>query len=207
MRVAAPLVVSDEAVRLALVRKLGWIKRQRARFEAQQRQSRREMVSGESHYFLGRRCRLQVHHRAGPARVALRGKATIDLFVPAGLGAEEREQALQRWYRAKLKALTQPLLDKWQGKLDVRLTFWGVKRMKTKWGSCNPDTRRVWLNLELIKKPVRCLEYIVVHELVHLGERHHGDRFTQRLDGALPSWRSRRAELNRAPLANEAWEY
>ena len=207
VRVAAPLAVSDEAVRLAVVGKLGWIKRQQARFEAQMRQSRREMVSGENHYFFGRRCRLQVHVRDGSTRVALRGKTVIDLFVPAGMGVEERELALQRWYRTELKALARPLLEKWQDKLGVRVAFWGIKKMKTKWGSCNPDARRVWLNLELAKKSPRCVEYIVVHELVHLRERHHGERFTQRLDGALPSWRGRRAELNRAPLAYEAWEY
>jgi len=148
VRVAAPLAVSDEAVRLAVVRKLGWINRQRALFEAQQRESRREMVSGESHYFLGRRCRLQVHHREGPAQVALRGKSVIDLFVPPGMDVEERESALLRWYRAELKVLVRPIIEKWQRALSVRVTFWGVKRMKTKWGSCNPDAHRVWLNLE-----------------------------------------------------------
>jgi hypothetical protein len=207
VRVAAPLAVSDEAVRLAVVRKLGWIKRQRALFEAQHRQSQREMVSGESNYYLGRRCRLQVHHREGPPRATLRGKTVIDLFVPLEMGVEGRERALQRWYRAELKALARPVLEKWQSKLGVRVTFWGIKRMKTKWGSCNPDTRRVWLNLELAKKSPRCVEYIVVHELMHVHERRHGDRFTQRMDGALPSWRSRRAELNHAPLANEKWDY
>ena len=106
-----------------------------------------------------------------------------------------------------MKALARPILEKWQSKLGLHVTFWGVKRMKTKWGSCNPDSRRIWLNLELAKKSPRCVEYIVVHELLHLRERHHGDRFTQRMDGALPSWRSCRVELNRAPLAYEEWIY
>lgn len=207
VRVAAPLTVSDEAVRLAVVGKLGWIRRQRARFEAQPRQSRREIVSGESHYFLGRRCRLQVHHREEPARVALRGKTVIDLFVRPGASIAARERVLQRWYRAELKALVPPLLETWQRALGVRVAAWGVKKMKTKWGSCTIDARRVWLNLELVKKPVRCLEYIVIHELLHLRERHHGERFVKLMDSALPSWRARRAELNRAPLANESWEY
>jgi len=207
VRVAAPLAISDEAVRLAVVGKLGWIRRQRARFEAQPRQSRRDMVSGESHYFLGRRCRLQVHHQEGPARAVLRGKTIIDLYVRLGANAEERDRALQRWHRAELRELIPPLLEKWQRSLGVQAADWGIKRMKTKWGGCTIDARRIWLNLELVKKPVRCLEYIVVHELMHLRERHHGDAFIKLMDRALPSWRTRRVELNRAPLAQETWEY
>jgi predicted metal-dependent hydrolase len=207
VRVAAPLTVSEEAVRLAVVGKLGWIKRQRARFEAQPRQSRRELVNGESHYFLGRRCRLQVHHRKGPSWAALRGKTVIDLFVRPGATAEERDRILQRWYRAELKALVPPLLEKWQRALGVQAVAWGIKKMKTKWGSCTIDARRLWINLELIKKPVRCLEYIAIHELMHLRERHHGNAFIKLMDKALPTWRTHRAELNRAPLAQENWEY
>jgi hypothetical protein len=207
VRVAAPLAVSDEAVRLAVVGKLGWIRRQRARFEAQPRQSRRELVSGESHYFLGRRCRLQVHHREGPARAALRGKSVIDLFVRPGASAKERDRALQRWYRAELKLQVPPLLEKWQRALGVQVADVRIKRMKTKWGSCTIGARRIWLNLELVKKPARCLEYIVIHELMHLRERHHDEAFIKLMDKALPSWRQRRAELNRAPLGHETWEY
>lgn len=207
VRVAAPLAVTDEAVRLAVVRKLGWIRRQRAQFDAQPRQSRREFVSGESHYFFGRRCRLRVHHRDGAARAALRGKTVIDLFVRPATNAEDRERTLQNWYRSELKELVPTLLEKWQQRLGVRVDAWGIKRMKTKWGSCTIDARRVWFNLELAKKTARCVEYIVVHELMHLRERHHGDAFVALMDKALPSWRQRRAELNRAPLGHETWEY
>jgi len=207
VRVAAPLAVADEAVRLAVIGKLGWIKRQRAKFENQPRQSRREMVSGETHYFLGWRCRLHVHRQEGPSRVALRGKAAIDLFIRPGATREEREQVLQQWYRRQIKLLVPPLFEKWQRALGVKARAWGIKRMKTKWGSCTIEAGRVWLNLELVKKPARCLEYLVVHELMHLRERHHGERFTALMDRALPSWRTRRAELNRAPLAQDTWEY
>lgn len=207
VRVAAPLVVSEEAVRLAVVDKLGWIRRQQARFAEQPRQSKREMVSGESHWFLGRRYRLRVHEQAGPARVALRGVATLDLFVRPGTNAEQREAVLGRWHREQLRALIPPLLEKWEAALGVQVADWGIKRMKTKWGSCNPAARRVWLNLELAKKPVQCLEYIVVHELVHLLERHHNERFTALMDTHLPQWRHARELLNRAPLAHEEWGY
>ena len=186
VRVAAPLVVSDEAVRLAVIDKLGWIKRQRAQFAKQPRQSEREMVNGESHYFLGRRYRLRVHLKEGPARVALRGVASLDLFVPPGASADQREAVLLRWHRDQLKVLAAALLERWQPVLGVQVAAFGVKKMKTKWGSCNTDTRRIWLNLELAKKPVSCLEYIVVHELVHLVERRHSEQFTALMDRCLP---------------------
>ena len=178
VRVAAPLVVDDEAVRLAVIDKLGWIKRQKARFAEQPRQTQREMVNGESHYFLGQRYRLRVHEHEAPARVAVRGIASLDLFVRPGAGAEQREAVLLHWYREQLRALIPPLLAKWQPILGVQARAWGIKKMKTKWGSCNPTAKRLWFNLELAKKPAMCLEYLVVHELVHLLERNHTARFT-----------------------------
>lgn len=207
VRVAAPLVVSDEAVRLAVIDKLGWIKRQRTRFAEQPRQSRREMVNGESHFFLGRRYRLRVHEAIGPAKVALRGMASIDLFIPHRATSEQREAVLLRWHRQQLRALIHPLLKKWQARLGVQVAGWGIKRMKTKWGSCNPDARSVWFNLELAKKPPQCLEYIIVHELVHLLERYHNQRFISLMDEFLPQWKERRKLLNAVPLGHFEWGY
>ena len=210
VRVAAPLVVNDEAVRLAVIDKLGWIKRQKARFAEQPRQSQREMVNGESHYFLGQRYRLRVHERDGrdgPGRVALRGIAALDLFVRPGTSPDQREALLLRWHREQLRALIPPLLEKWQPMLGVQVADWGIKKMKTRWGSCSPAARRIWLNLELAKKPVQCLEYIVVHELVHLLERHHNERFTALMDAHMPQWRQYREMLNRTPLGHEDWAY
>ena len=207
VRLAAPLRVSNEAVRLAVIGKLGWIKRQRCKFEAQTRQSRREMVSGESHYFLGRRYRLRVIEHNGARRVVLRNRSSLELHVRQQTNQKERERVLQRWYRERLRALIPPLLTKWAAILGVEPAAWGIKRMKTKWGACNAATGRVWLNLELAKKPVQCLEYIVVHELMHLLERHHNDRFISRMDRYLPHWRLHRQELDSAPLAHDTWEY
>jgi predicted metal-dependent hydrolase len=205
VRVAVPLAVSDEAVRLAVVDKLSWIKRQQAKFFAQSRQSQRAMVSGESHYFLGRRYRLRVVEHQGAGQVILRNKTILELHVKTETSAEQREKVLYHWYREQLKQLIPPLLEKWQPLLGVEISAWGVKKMKTKWGACNTQARRIWLNLELAKKPVQCLEYIVVHELVHLLERHHNDRFTALMDQHLSNWRVSRDELNQAPLGYENW--
>jgi predicted metal-dependent hydrolase len=207
VRVATPLRVNDNAVRLAVIGKLGWINRQRTRFDAQSRQSEREMISGESHYFLGRRYRLNVIEYNGPSKVVLRKKTTIDLYVRPKTSAVQREMVLQRWYRQQLAALVPPLMNKWQPILGVEAANWTIKKMKTKWGSCNTAARRIWLNLELVKKPVQCLEYIVVHELVHLLERYHNDKFLAMMNAFLPQWRSRRIELNAAPLAHATWNY
>lgn len=207
VRVATPLIVSNEAVRLAVIDKLGWIKRQKAKFAEQPRQSQREMVNGESHYFLGRRYRLRIHEHMGPAKVAIRGITSIDLFVRPGTSSEQRYAILQRWYREQLRMQVQPLLTNWEAQLGVQTTALGIKTMKTKWGSCNVEARRVWLNLELVKKPLHCLEYIIVHELVHLLERRHNENFTTLLNQFLPSWRAYRDELNASPLGYQSWDY
>ena len=207
VRVAAPLRVSDDAVRLAVVGKLGWIKRQRARFEAQPRQSTREMVSGESHYFLGRRYRLRVIERDAAAGVVLRNTSMLELHVWPETDAGQRNRILHQWYRQQLKELIPPLIEKWQAVLGVAVAEWGVKKMKTRWGTCNIEAKRIWLNLELAKKPLKCLEYIVAHEMVHLIERNHNDRFVSILEKHLPQWRLHRQELNSAPLARETWSY
>lgn len=207
VRVAAPFRVSDEAVRLAVVTRLGWIRRQQAKFAAQPRQSKRELVSGESHYFFGMRYRLRVEEREGASRVFVRGKSALVLQVRPGSTAAQREEILLRWYRRELKARVPELLERWRPVIGVHAAGWGVKRMKTRWGTCNPKVGRVWLNLELAKKPVRCLEYIVVHELVHLLERRHDGRFIALMDKHLPQWRARQQELNAAPLAHETWNY
>ncbi len=164
------------------------------------------MVSGESHYFLGQRYRLRVVRKDGPTKVLIRSRI-LELHVSQKAIAREREQVLQRWYRQQLRDLIPPLLIKWQAALDVKVAECCVKKMKTKWGSCNAEAQRIWVNLELAKKPVQCLEYLIVHELAHLIERHHNDNFVAIMDEHLPQWRLNRQELNSAPLANETWSY
>ena len=207
VRVAAPVRVRDEAVRLAVISRLAWIKRQQTRFHAQERQSAREYVSRESHYFLGRRYLLSVIEQDGPSKVSRKGHTILELHISKRAGRHGREQILLAWYRKNLKALIPPLIAKWEAKMGMTVESWGVRRMKTKWGSCNNADRRIWLNLELAKKPVRCLEYIVVHEMAHLIERRHNDRYVALMNQFLPSWRQRRDELSHAPLAHEMWSY
>jgi hypothetical protein len=207
VRVAAPLRVDDEAVRLAVISRLTWIRRKQAEFEDQRRQSAREYVSRESHYYWGKRYLMNVIYHDAPPKVVIRNKSTLDLFVRTGSDRTKREQVLVEWYRERLKEAIPPLIAKWEPTVGVEVADWGVKRMKTKWGSCTVEARRIWLNLELVKKPPQCLEYIVVHEMVHLLERLHSERFVALMDEFMPQWRLRRDALNEAPLAHEEWEY
>src|SRR5881397_924375 len=139
VRVAAPLRLSDDAVRLAVIGKLGWIKRQQARFETQPRQSKREMVTGETHYFLGRRYRLRVVLQDAPANVVIRNRSFIDLHLHPGCDTKARARLMQDWYRQQLKILIPPLLHRWEKRLNIQTSDWAIKKMKTKWGTCNAD--------------------------------------------------------------------
>ncbi len=204
VRVAAPQQLDDDQVRLAVIQRLPWIKRQQDQLRAAQRQSVREMVSGESHYVWGVRRRLKVIERPGRPHVEIDGDRML-LYVPAGTSEERRRDLLDQWSRQQLRQAIPALIERWEPKLGVSVPWWGIRRMKTKWGSCNRETHRLWFNSELAKKHPECLEYVVVHEMVHYLERGHGQRFTQLLDSFLPNWRSRRDGLNAAPLSDELW--
>lgn len=204
VRVAAPRCLDDDQVRLALVQRLPWIKRQRDRLQSADRQSLREMVTGESHYVWGSRYRLKVIERPGRAHAELDGDR-LQVYIPQGTETENRRELLDRWYRAQLREAIPDVIAKWEPTLDMTVPRWSVRRMKTKWGSCNRETGHIWFNLELAKKHPDSLEYIAVHEMTHLLERGHGERFTRLMDGFMPDWRSRRDQLNGAPLAHEEW--
>jgi predicted metal-dependent hydrolase len=205
VRVAAPDRLDDEAVRLAVIQRLPWIKRQRKQLQTATRQSERDMVSGETHHVWGIGHRLVVVERPGPRRVSVTGSHRLTLAVPAETDTETRRRVLEDWYRAELRAQLPALIARWEPRVGREVAHFQIKRMKTKWGSCNPDAGRLWFNVELAKKHPLCLEYIVVHEMAHLIERSHGDRFTALMDNLLPDWRTRRDELNGAPLAHEKW--
>lgn len=207
VRVAAPLRINDEAVRLMVISRMPWIKRQKLKFEGQERQTQREYVSGESHYYKGQRYLLNVIYHDAPPSVIIQNKTFIDLYVRTGSTQAKREEVFTEWYREQLKADIPQLIAKWEDIVGVTVKEWVVKKMKTKWGTCNITQKRIWLNLELAKKPTHCLEYVIAHEMTHLLERHHNDRFMAYMDRFLPQWRYYREELNRSMLNYEEWDY
>ncbi|MGG7054346.1 M48 family metallopeptidase [Nitrosomonas sp. ANs5] len=206
VRVSAPESMTETAIRMAVISRLPWIKKQQSDFAKQPRQSDREMVSGECHYLWGKRYRLNVVERSGRHEVKI-GRGKIHLYVNPGTSLENKALVLSAYCRVGLKARIVSLLEYWQSEMGVEAASWGVKKMKTKWGSCNTEAKRIWLNLELAKKPPECLEYILVHELVHLLERKHSERFKAYMDKFLPDWKERRNLLNRMPLAHNHWVY
>jgi predicted metal-dependent hydrolase len=204
VRVAAPKRLEEEQIRLAIIQRLPWIRRQRRQLQEAARQSPREMVNGESHYVWGRRHRLKIIERPGRAHVELDGDRLL-MYVSEGSTTDARAELLQDWQRKQLRLAVPPLIARWEQIVGREVPRWSVRRMKTKWGSCNRETGHIWFNLELAKKHLHCLEYIVVHEMTHLLERNHGERYISLMDKFMPDWRSRRDELNRAPLADEQW--
>lgn len=207
VRVAVPLHLDDEAVRLAVISRLAWLRKHITKFKQQHRQSQREMVSGECHYFQGRSYRLDVIEHNSPPLVKLQNHTKIEMRVRPGASREKREALLHQWYRQELKKQVPKLITKWEPKIGVKVAEFGIKKMKTRWGTCNINARRIWLNLELAKKPVQCLEYIVVHEMAHIIERLHNDSFRELMDKLMPQWRMHQKILNQAPLDHETWGY
>ncbi|MBY3513729.1 M48 family metallopeptidase [Rhizobium laguerreae] len=207
VRVAVPLQTTDESVRLAVISRLGWIRRKQADFERQPRQSERKFVAGESHYFQGRRYMLEVSELSKKPSVKLKNNSKILLSVRPGAPAETRAKIMADWYRDHLRQHVPALLERWQPVIGKEVSGWRIQKMKTRWGSCNIASKRILVNLELAKKPPECLEYIVIHELLHLHERHHNDNFRALLNRFLPRWRLSRDLLNSEPLAHENWVY
>ncbi|QXJ22536.1 M48 family metallopeptidase [Actinomadura graeca] len=203
VRVAAPQRLDEDAIRLAIIQRLPWIKKQRQQLQDADRQTDRRMVSGETHYVWGERYRLD-SSRVGRSHIGLKGK-TLWLTAPAGADGDAKQAILDRWYRRELKAALPELIAKWEPTIGEHVAKFVVRRMKTKWGTCQSATRAIWINPELAKKNPRCLEYIVVHEMVHFLERTHNERFGDLMDKFMPDWQARRDELNDAPLAAEDW--
>jgi len=206
VRIAAPLHLSEETIRLYAISKLSWIKKQQKKIRDQERESKREFINKETHYFQGRKYLLRIFEVDQPAKVIL-NKKHIDLYVRPNATTAQRQRILHQWYRNEMKELVLAYIKKWEKVIPVKVHDFGIKRMKTKWGTCNIEARRIWINLELAKKPLQCLEYIVVHEMVHLLERRHNDRFMGYLKKFMPQWREYREELNRLPVSHLGWEY
>lgn len=206
IRIAVPRQLDDETVRLHIVSKLSWIKKQIKIFEKAERLTNKDFITGESHYLEGRRYLLNVITDSKMNRIRIRQKTYIDLYLKPNTPHEYRQTMIQEWYRARLRVRAEPLIDEWQETLGVRINDWAIRKMKTKWGSCNFEAKRIWINLDLAQKPDDCLEYIIVHELMHMLEKNHNDRFKALMDKYLPDWRVRRDKLNNLPLTYEEWE-
>jgi len=206
VRIAAPLRMDLDTIRAFAISKLSWIRKQQTKLLNQEREAPREFLSGESHYYFGKRYLLKViHHRAAP-QVILRHD-TIELYIRAGASLAAKEAVLSEWYRNRLKETVPALIAKWEKEMGVMVEEYGIKRMRTKWGTCNANASRIWLNLELAKKPIQCLEYIIVHEMVHLLERSHNEIFVAYMNRFLPRWRFVKDELNRLPIGHADWGY
>ena len=207
VRVAAPLGTKEDVIRLAIISKLTWIRQRQASFASQVRQSEREYITGESHYVAGKRYLLDVVEGGRKSSVHISNNRTLELRVPVSSGLDKRRDVLQQWYRRRLYEQIPALNEKWTPVVGVEPSQVRIRKMKTRWGSCSMPARRIWLNLELSKKPFECLEYIFLHEMVHLLERHHTPRFKALMDEFMPQWRLRRDLLNQSPLAYEHWNY
>lgn len=207
IRLSAPNKTDDEVLRLFAISKLGWIKKHVKNFKEQARETKRDYVSGESHYFNGKRYLLDVKHHDGYNKVKLSGTNKIQLWVKPDASIRVKATIMKEWYRKELKQQLPQQIEKWEHIIGVKSNDWGIKQMKTKWGACNIKAKRIWLNLELAKKPTICLEYILVHELVHLLEKNHNQRFISLMDKFMPKWRMHRDELNSLPIVHNDWGY
>ena len=205
VRVTVPLKKDQESIRLFIISKLSWIKKQRNKFFNQERESKKEYISGESHYFKGDRYLLNVIPSLDKPRVLIRNNRFIDLFVNKNFSKEKRKKIMEEWYRDELKKILPQKINEWSKVTKIQIEDLRVRRMKTKWGTCNKDKKRIWINLELIKKPTPYLDYVIVHELVHFLERKHNDQFVKYMNKFLPSWRTIKTELNSFILTHESW--
>lgn len=199
VHIAVPEDTSDDALRMFAVSRIAWVKRQKQKFADQARQTKRQYVSGESYYVWGRRYRLEVVYSAVRNAVYISGNKLV-LQVRKESTDKQRENTLNEWYRDQLKLAIPPVLEKCEKIVGVRATEWLVKNMRTKWGSCIPEHKRIWLNLQLAKKSPECLEYVITHELVHMLERNHSERFREYMDKFYPTWRTVKEDLNSQPL-------
>lgn len=201
---AAPSSSRLEVIRAYAISKLGWIRDQQAKLRAQARETPRQFIERESHYLWGRRYLLNVIEQDTRPGVSLSHKH-IKLIVRPGSSQEKRAEVIHEWHKRLLHDAAPPLIGRWERKLGVKVTSYYLQRMKTKWGSCNHRAGNIRLNTELVKKPKDLLEYIIVHEMVHLIEPTHSERFIHLLDLHYPSWREARDELNALPLKAEDW--
>ncbi len=202
---AAPTATRLDVARAYAISRLGWIRAQQQKLTSQARETPRKFIERETHYLWGRRHLLTVVHRDAKPFVSLDHKR-ITLTVRLGSGAAKRAEVIHEWHKSLLHAVVPSLIKRWEPKLKVKVAGYFLQRMKTKWGSCNHQAGHIRLNTELVKKPRDLFEYVIVHEMVHLLEPTHSDRFIEILREHYPTWREARAELNDLPLTAEVWK-
>lgn len=207
IRLSAPEKTDTDMMRLFAISKISWIKKNIKKFVAQPRETPREFISGESHYFQGKRYLLNVIEHKGINKVEIKGTKNINLYIKPNSTKDTKGRILKEWHRTEMKKQIPELITKWESIIGVKSNEWAIKQMRTKWGTCNIEEKRIWLNLELSKKPIICLEYIIVHELVHLLERNHNEKFVSYINQFMPKWRIHRDELNNLPVAHNYWRY
>ncbi|KAB1085077.1 M48 family metallopeptidase [Neorhizobium galegae] len=205
VRISAPSRMSLENIRLFAIAKLGWIKNQQTKLQRQDRESPREFIERESHYLWGQRYLLQIAENGDSIGVEADYRRII-LHVEADASRQRRQAIIDEWYRRELKQAAKPLIAKWETQLEERVDRFFVQRMKTKWGSSNPRLKTIRLNLELAKKHPECLDYVIIHEIMHFLVPDHGTRFVQMMDQNMPNWRLVRQRLNEAPLVQDSVE-
>lgn len=200
----APISTRLDVARAYAISRLGWIRQQQEKLRSQARETPRKFVERESHYVWGRRHLMTIKYAEAKPCVMLDHKR-ITLTVRPGSDAKKRAEVIHEWHKSLLHAVVPAIIKKWQRKLNVHVTSYFLQRMKTKWGSCNHRAGHIRLNTELVKKPKDLLEYVIIHEMAHLLEPTHSERFMAILDKHYSSWREARAELNELPLSAEAW--
>jgi len=205
VKVSAPDYMDVDMIRVYVISKLGWIRKQQQKLSMQPRETLRECIERESHYFKGHRYLLNVIISDAPPKVLLRHK-TMELHVRPNTTEEKKRSVISEWYRQNLKNMIPTIIEKYEPIMGVSVQAFGVKKMKTKWGTCNPEAQRIWLNLELAKKDAEQLEYVVVHEMTHLLEPTHNERFVSLMNGFMPQWRFHKEALNRTKLGHEQWK-
>ena len=206
VRISAPLRMKTDTIRVFAISKLAWIKQQQRKLQQQERETPREYLDRESHYVWGKRYLLKVIEKDVPPGVILKPNQLVVRLRPKMPRSKKRE-VLDAFYREELRKAVPPLITKWERLMGVKVDRFFVQRMKTKWGSCNPNSDSIRLNAELAKKPRECLEYIVVHEMTHLSEPTHNQRFVRLMDQFMPKWRFLRDTLNSLPVRHETWDY
>lgn len=206
VRIAAPSRMELDTIRVFAISKLGWIRKHQRDFRVQERETPREYLDRESHYVWGRRYLLKLEKAQGVPSVEIVHNRLV-LRVPEETSAERKEKLLEEWYRLQLRQSVPDLIAKWEQLIGVKVERFFVQRMRTKWGSCNYRSGSIRLNTDLAKKPRQCLEYIIVHEMVHLLEATHNERFQTLMRRLLPNWQACRELLNRLPVRHVEWSY